>query len=61
MNKLRITQFRSTISRPQNQRDTLHSLGIRRLNQPVEHNDTPAIRGMVATVRHLVHVEEVRG
>jgi large subunit ribosomal protein L30 len=61
MKKLRITQFRSTISRPQNQRDTLRSLGIRGLHKPVVQDDSPAIRGMVATVRHLIHVEEIKG
>jgi large subunit ribosomal protein L30 len=59
--QLRITQIRSTIRRPQRQRDTLRSLGIRRLNHPVLHDDSPAIRGMVAAVQHLVRVEEVQG
>ncbi len=59
--KLRITQVRSTIRRPQEQRDTLRSLGIRRLNRPVLHDDSPAIRGMVAAVKHLIRVEEVKG
>ena len=57
--RLRITQYRSAISRRQNQKDTIRSLGIRRLHQTVEHDDTPAIRGMIATVQHLVRVEEV--
>lgn len=59
--RLRITQYRSAISRRQNQKDTIRSLGIRRLHQTVEHNDTPTIRGMVDTVKHLVRVEEVEG
>ena len=60
MNKrLKITQVRSAISRQQYQRDTLQSLGIRRLNRPVVHADTPAIRGMVAAVKHLVTVEHI--
>ena len=59
--RLRITQYRSAISRRQNQKDTIRSLGIRRLHQTVEHNDTPTIRGMIDTVKHLVRVEEVEG
>jgi large subunit ribosomal protein L30 len=59
--KLRITQIRSAIRRRSNQRETIRSLGIRRLQQTVEHDDTPVIRGMIATVRHLVRVEEVGG
>ena len=58
--RLRITQFRSAISRARNQKETIRSLGIRRLHHTVEHDDTPAIRGMVATVKHLVRVEEVQ-
>ena len=59
--RLHITQYRSAISRRQNQKDTIRSLGIRRLHQTVEHDDTPVIRGMIATVKHLVRVEEVEG
>ena len=61
MKRLRITQVRSAIRRRQNQKDTIRGLGIRRLNHTVEHDDTPAIRGMINTVRHLVVVEEVEG
>jgi large subunit ribosomal protein L30 len=57
--RLRITQIRSAISRKRNQKETIRSLGIRRLNHTVEQDDTPAIRGMIATVRHLVRVEEL--
>jgi large subunit ribosomal protein L30 len=60
MGKLRITQIRSAISRDRNQRQTIRHLGIRRLQHTVEHDDTPAIRGMIATVQHLVRVEEVK-
>ena len=59
MAKLVITQVRSTIGRKQNQRDTLKSLGLRKIRQSVERDDTPQIRGMIQTVRHLVTVEEV--
>ncbi|MHA6617562.1 50S ribosomal protein L30 [Pseudonocardia sp. DLS-67] len=57
--KLVITQVRSTIGRKQNQRATLLSLGLRKIRQQVERDDTPQIRGMIKTVRHLVTVEEV--
>ena len=57
--RLRVTQIRSAISRLENQKQTIRSLGIRRLHHTVEHDDTPMVRGMIATVRHLVRVEEV--
>jgi large subunit ribosomal protein L30 len=56
---LRITQIRSVIGRIQNQRRVMRALGITRLNQTVEHKDTPGIRGMIEKVNHLVKVEEV--
>jgi large subunit ribosomal protein L30 len=58
MAKIRITQVRSAIDRTEKQKRTIRALGIRRLHNPVEHNDTPQIRGMVYVVRHLVQVEE---
>jgi ribosomal protein L30, bacterial/organelle len=57
--KLKVTQVRSTIGCKQNQRATLLSLGLRKIRQSVERDDTPQIRGMIHTVRHLVTVEEV--
>jgi large subunit ribosomal protein L30 len=59
--RLRVTQIRSAIRRPNVQKATIRGLGIKKLNQPVEHNDTPAVRGMIAAVRHLLRVEEVDG
>ncbi len=59
MAKIKITQIKSGIGFPKNQKDTLKSLGFRRLNQSVIHEDNRAIRGMIVTVRHLVKVEEV--
>jgi len=59
--RLRVTQYRSAISRATNQKETIRSLGIRRLHHTVEHNDTRTIRGMIRTVSHLVRVEEVEG
>ncbi|MCI0696481.1 50S ribosomal protein L30 [candidate division KSB1 bacterium] len=57
--KLRITQTRSYIGRPEDQRQTLKALGLRRIRHTVVHNDTPQIRGMVRKVIHLIRVEEV--
>lgn len=56
---LRITLVRSTIGRPADQRRTVASLGLRKLNSTVERPDNPSIRGMVTKIRHLVEVEEV--
>jgi large subunit ribosomal protein L30 len=58
--KLRIRQVKSASGHRADQGRTIRALGIRRLNQAVEHNDTPQIRGMVFKVRHLVRVEEIR-
>jgi large subunit ribosomal protein L30 len=58
MATLRITQVRSTIGTKPKQRGTLRALGLRRINQTVEHQDRAEIRGMVAKVPHLVQVEE---
>jgi large subunit ribosomal protein L30 len=55
---LRITQVRSAIGVKPRQRGTLRALGLRRINDTVEHADRPEIRGMVNTVPHLVKVEE---
>ena len=60
MSKLQVTQIKSTIGRPQPQRRVVEALGLRRHQQTVIHNDTPAIRGMLHKVRHLVRVEEVK-
>ena len=57
--KLKVTQIRSGIGRPQRQRLTLKGLGLGRLHKPVVLNDTPAIRGMIRKVGHLVTVEPV--
>jgi large subunit ribosomal protein L30 len=57
--QLKVTQVKSAIGRKKNQRDTLRSLGLKRINDSVVQEDRPEIRGMVATVPHLVRVEEV--
>lgn len=59
MAKLRITYTKSTIGYSKDQKATVRSLGLRKLNSQVIHEDTPAIRGMVFKVRHLVTVEEL--
>ena len=58
--KLRIRQVKSASGHREDQARTIRALGIRRLNQVVEHDDTPQIRGMVFKVRHLVKVEDAR-
>ena len=58
MAKLRITQIKSGIGYPQDQKRTLKSLGFHRLNQSVTHDDRPSVRGMINKVKHLVKVEE---
>ena len=57
--RLKVTQTRSGIGGKQNQRDTLRTLGLKRLGDVVVKEDRPEIRGMVNTVSHLVTVEEV--
>ncbi|MBO9367692.1 MAG: 50S ribosomal protein L30 [Chloroflexi bacterium] len=55
---LRVTLVRSPIGYSKEQKATVRALGLRRLHQTVEHEDTPAIRGMIRKVIHLVRVEE---
>jgi large subunit ribosomal protein L30 len=59
--QLRIKQIRSAIGRLENQKLTMRALGLRRLGATVVQDDTVAVRGMVARVKHLVEVEEVKG
>ena len=59
MAKLRISWHKSAIGYERDQKRTIQALGLRRLGQTVEHNDSPAIRGMITKVRHLVKVAEV--
>ncbi len=58
MAKLQITWLKSGIGYAEKQRQTLRSLGFKRLNQRVVHEDSTALRGMINKVRHLVKVEE---
>jgi len=57
VSRVRITYRKSAIGYPRDQRATLTALGLRKLHQTVEHDATPAIRGMVQKVRHLVSVD----
>ena len=56
---LRITWVKSAIGTERSQKDTVRSLGLKKLNKTVTVNDTPQIRGMIYKVRHLVSVEEI--
>jgi large subunit ribosomal protein L30 len=57
--RLKVTQIRSVIDRPKDQKDTVRRLGLLRIRHTVVKEDRPDIRGMLAKVRHLVSVEEV--
>ncbi|WP_106767152.1 50S ribosomal protein L30 [Paenibacillus faecalis] len=61
MAKLEITLVRSVIGRSEDQRVTVKTLGLRKINHSVVHNDSPAIRGMIKKVSHLVSVQEIEG
>ncbi|MBI2941708.1 MAG: 50S ribosomal protein L30 [Chloroflexi bacterium] len=60
MASLRIKWVKSSIGYPRDQKETIRSLGLRRLQQTTEQSDTPVIRGMIEKVRHLVRVEEIQ-
>ena len=57
MATIKITQVKSVIDRPKSQKDTIKALGIKKMHQTVEREDTPVIRGMVKKISHLVVVE----
>ena len=59
MPRLRLTQVRSVIDRPSDQKRTVRALGLHRIRDTVVKDDRPEIRGMVAKVSHLVRMEEV--
>jgi len=59
MSKIRVTQVRSKIGRPERQKKTLIALGLKKMNQTIEHEATPQILGMVNAIKHLVKVEEI--
>ena len=60
MAKIRVKQVKSKIGRIQSQKRTLEALGLRKMNQVVEHEATPSIIGMVNTVKHLDSFEEIK-
>lgn len=57
-NKIRVTLVRSPIGYSQRQKDTVKALGLSRMHQTVEHEDSPVVRGMISKVSHLVEVSE---
>ena len=59
MSKLRVTQVRSIIDRPERQKRTMKAIGLRKMNQTVEVANTPEMKVMIASVAHLLKVEEV--
>ena len=60
MKKIKVTQVKSTIDRPERQKRTMEALGLKRMNASVEVEATPQILGMVNKVNHLIRVEEVK-
>ena len=58
MAKIKITQVKSVIDRTKRQKATMYALGLRKMNQTVEHESNPQIMGMIDRVKHLVTVEE---
>ena len=58
MSKIKIQQTRSRIGRPKDQKRTLDALGLRKMNQVVEHNLTPQIQGMLNKINHLIKIIE---
>jgi len=58
MGKIKVTQIRSSIKRPKNQKRTLEALGLHKIGQVVEHDATPNIMGMVNIVKHLISTEQ---
>ncbi len=59
MAKVKITQVRSIIDRPQRQKDTIKALGLRKMNQSVEIELNPQLQGMINKVSHLLKVEQL--
>ena len=56
--KIRIKQIRSGINRPSRQKKTLEALGLKKMNQVVEHDSSPQILGMINSINHLVKIEK---
>ena len=60
MDKIRITQVKSKIGRPERQKRTMVALGLKKMNQTVVHEATPQVIGMVKKVAHLLNIEEIK-
>tara|TARA_Y100000991_G_scaffold198513_1_gene169629 strand:- start:184 stop:372 length:189 start_codon:yes stop_codon:yes gene_type:complete len=60
MDKIRITQVKSIIGRPERQKRTMLALGLKKMNQSVEHESTPQVLGMIKKIAHLLKIEEVK-
>lgn len=60
MKKIKITQIKSAINRPDTQKKTLNALGLRKLNKPVVVEGSPQLLGMIDKVKHLLSIEEVQ-
>ena len=59
MGKIKVTQTRSYIKRPENHKKTLEALGLKNIGHSVEHDDSAAVLGMIDKVKHLVSVEQL--
>jgi large subunit ribosomal protein L30 len=59
MTKVKVTQIKSVIDRPKSQKATMKALGLRKMNQSVEHDGSPQILGMINKIKHLVKIEQV--
>ncbi len=59
MGKIKVTQTRSNIKRPEDQKRTLIALGLKNIGQSVEHDDSATVLGMIEKVKHLVSVEQL--
>ena len=59
MGKIKVTQTRSYIKRPENQKRTLEALGLKNIGHSVEHDDSAVVLGMIDKVKHLVSVEQL--
>ena len=57
--RIRVKQIKSVIGTPEDQKRTVRALGLKRINDVVEHDDTASVRGMVFKVKHLVEVEKI--
>ena len=60
MDKIRITQVKSTIGRSERQKRTMLALGLKKMNQTIQHDSTPQVLGMIKKIAHLLKVEEVK-